>query len=316
LRTPARVLLVVSIVLVTVALDQSRAARAAPASGVCAGGMATPELNSTFSRRVTDYVGMDSLRAVPLPDGRVLWLMQDSFLTRTGDESTLIGSVFAHNAALVQHGSCFHPLHGPTPVGGRCGEPGSASYAGGAATDNCGTWFWPMGGALGADGMLHVFYVKMTNPNGLGAAPGAAPDGAWIARIDPASLDVVSLRPAPDPGGDILFGWTVETTATFSYLFGHSYDQFNVPEPDGAQPNETYLARVAPGRFDMTPEYWNGGGWTSDRTTARPVFTGPRRTAYAMQPRLVDGVWVSVTKIGDWFGSELALDTAPAPEGP
>ena len=35
-----------------------------------------------------------------------------------------------------------------------------------------------------------------------------------------------------------------------------------------------------------------------------------------MQPRLIDGVWVSVTKPGDWFGTDVVVDTAPAPQGP
>ena len=46
------------------------------------------------------------------------------------------------------------------------------------------------------------------------------------------------------------------------------------------------------------------------------MYVGPERQTYALQPRLIDGVWVSVTKPGDWFGNDIVVDTAPAPQGP
>ena len=97
---------------------------------------------------------------------------------------------------------------------------------------------------MGADGLLHVFYALVGNANGTGANTGAAPDGAWIARIDPTSLNVVGFGPAPDDDGRVLYGWSVETSGAYSYLFGHSYDQFNLPDPTSPKPNRTFLARV------------------------------------------------------------------------
>ena len=35
-----------------------------------------------------------------------------------------------------------------------------------------------------------------------------------------------------------------------------------------------------------------------------------------MQPRVIDGMWLSVVKVGDWNGSAVRVDVAPAPEGP
>ncbi len=309
-------MLVVVMMVAATAVAAPAPATPVPRTEICAGGRSTRELNDIFSGRVEDYNGMDSLRAFALPNGRTLWLMQDSFLTRSGDPRTLAGAVFAHNVGLLQEGSCFLPLHGPTESDGLCGEQGVASYVGGMLTDNCVTWFWPMGGAVGFDGALWVFYAKMVNGSGGGASSGAAPDGMWVARIDVTTLDVLSFAPAPDPGGDVLYGWSVENAGGYSYLFGYSYDQFNVPAPSEAQPNETFLARVPAGRFDQRPEYWDGAAWTVSRGAARPVNRAPAPVAYAMQPRLIDGVWVSVTKVGEWFGSELALDTAPAPQGP
>jgi hypothetical protein len=287
------------------------------AGGTCAAELSTAGLNLLFSGQVDEYVGLDALRAYPLPDGRVLWLFQDAFFSPSGARlGSLDAANFAHNAALVQEGACFRAVHGPSSPGDRCPNPGNASYVGGSQTVNCSRWFWPMGGAMGTDGLLHVFYALVGNTNGTGANTGAAPDGVWIARIDPSSLAVVGFAPAPDDDGRVLYGWSVETSGVYTYLFGHSYDQFNLPDPTSPNPNRTFLARVPAGQFDAPLAYWNGSGWSAQRSAAQPVFVGPERQTYALQPRLIDGVWVSVTKPGDWFGNDIVIDTAPAPQGP
>jgi hypothetical protein len=300
-----------------------RTDRVIAAGGTCVGagagsdGVGTAELNQLFAGQVDEYIGLDALRAYPLPDGRVLWLFQDAFFAPTGAGPSDLGQAhFVHNAALIQEGGCFRAIHGPTSPGDRCPNPGRASYVGGEQTLNCHRWFWPMGGAMGADGTLHVFYALVGNARGTGANTGASPDGVWIARIDPVSLSVVGLTPAPDDDGKVMYGWSVEDSGDHTYLFGHSYDQFNLPDPTSPRPNRTFLARVPSGRFDLMPEYWDGSGWTNARADAAPVNVGPDQQPYAMQPRLIDGVWVSVTKPGDWFGTDVVIDSAPAPEGP
>lgn len=300
-----------------VATGATHAGRAQAAGGTCATGVGTADLNQLFAGQVDEYVGLDALRAYPLPDGRVLWLFQDAFFSPTGAPvASLDRANFAHNAALIQQGSCFRAIHGPTSSGDRCPNPGRASYVGGEQTVNCSRWFWPMGGAMGADGLLNVFYAMIGNALGTGANTGASPDGVWIARIDPVSLQVVGFAPAPDDDGTLLYGWSVENDTDHTYLFGHSYDQFNLPDRTSPRPNRTFVARLPRGRFDLMPEYWNGTTWVADRSAAQPIQVGPDRQTYSMQPRLIDGVWVSVTKPGDWFGTDVVLDTAPAPQGP
>ena len=290
---------------------------AAAAGGTCAAGLGTAELNRLFAGQVDEYVGLDALRAYPLPDGRVLWLFQDAFFSPSGAPLDNLGAAnFAHNAGLVQQGTCFRALHGATSAGDRCPNTGRASLVGGEQTIDCTRWFWPMGGAMGADGLLNVFFALVGNAEHTGANTGAAPDGVWIARFDPDTLAVNSFVPAPDDDGTLLYGWSVENDGAFSYLFGHSYDQFNLPDRTSPAPDRTFLARVPLGRFDVQPEYWNGTTFASDRSAATPVQVGPDQLTYAMQPRLIDGVWVSVTKPGDWFGTDVVIDTAPAPQGP
>lgn len=287
------------------------------AGGTCATDLSTAGFNQLFGGQVDEYVGLDALRAYPLPDGRVLWLFQDAFFSPTGAPvGTLDAASFAHNAALVQQGTCFRAIHGPTTESDRCPGAGTASYVGGGTTTNCSRWFWPMGGQMGADGLLHVFYALVENVNGTGANAGAAPQAVWIASIDPTSLAVVQFVPAPDPDGRVLYGWSVETQGAYTYLFGHSYDQFNLPDATSPAPNRTFLARVPAGHFEATPQYWTGSTWAAQRSAAQPIHVAATSQTYALQPRLIDGVWVSVTKPGDWFGNDLVIDTAPAPQGP
>ncbi|MEK7423559.1 MAG: hypothetical protein AAB131_06905 [Actinomycetota bacterium] len=305
------------IILATPLTPTAPAPRVLAAGGTCITDLSTASLNGMFAGQVDEYVGLDALRAFPLPDGRTLWLFQDAFFSPTGARIDSLGAArFAHNAALIQTGTCFRAIHGPTAPTDRCPNAGTASYAGGALTVNCTRWFWPMGGAMGADGYLAVFYALFGNVAGTGANTGAAADGVWVARIDPATLQVVSFVPAPDDDGTLLYGWSIQTDGDYSYLFANSYDQFNAPDRTSPPPSRNFVGRVPAGRFDLMPEYWNGTGWVADRAAARPIASGDGRMAYSMQPRLIDGVWVSVTKANDWFGSDLAVDTAPAPQGP
>ena len=270
-------------------------------------------LDAVFSRpnvgatsALAGYAGGDYQHAYPLPDGRILWLFQDMFYSRDDDLRDSL-TVASHNAGLVQKGSCFRVI----------GTPGH-SYLGDALTINLKRWFWPLDGAIGADGKLWVFVAEMANPSGTGAGWGARPVATWVARIDTSTLSVVSFTKAPDSGAR-LFGWSVESDATWSYLVGHCYRQFTIQADSSAQfdsrcmPN-SYLARVPKGRFGTAPQYWTGNGWSRRASLARSIST--RGAANPMSIRKVGSTWVNVTKVDDWWGLWIHVDKAPSPTGP
>jgi hypothetical protein len=249
------------------------------------------------------YGGGDYPHAYALPDGRVLWLFQDLHFS---NDNTLGATDAAHNAGLVQSGSCF------TILGSRGGD-----YVGDSETFDSRRWFWPLDGEMGRDGRLWVFFVEMENPSGKGAGVGALPTGTWLARIDPSSLAVESFERAPD-GGAGLFGWSVASDDRWSYLFGHCYRQFLTDAPstaafDPACMPHTYVARVPLGDFLAQPEYWTGSGWSIHGVPA-PVLS--RGHANPMSVQWFGDTWVSVTKIDDWWGASLIVDRASAPQGP
>jgi hypothetical protein len=274
-------------------------------------------LNRLIGNQLADLAGFDTARVIALPDGRYVWTVQDAFIAPPGTHasSLRVPTGFAHNALIVQNGNCFTTLHGAVTPGDPC-SVADASYVGSDQTATCSNWFWAMSGGLDQLGRLTVFYVQMVNELGSGAASPAHPVAVWVARFDTATLDLISFAPAPVASANVVYGAAVESDASFSYLFGWSYDQFNLPDPTSPPPSQMFVARVPRGRFDQQPRYWNGSDWVANRAAAAPINVTPDGASNPMQPRLIDGVWMSVVKVNDWNGSAVRLDTAPAPQGP
>jgi hypothetical protein len=283
----------------------------------CTTGSDTATLNRLIGNQLADLAGFDTTRVIALPDGRYVWTVQDAFIAQPGTRagSLRVPTGFAHNALIVQDGNCFTTLHGAITPGDPC-SVADASYVGADLTATCSHWFWSMSGGLDQFGRLAVFYVEMANEFGSGAAASAHPLAVWIARFDAATLDLISFAPAPASAGNIVYGAAVESDASFSYLFGWSYDQFNVPDPTSPPPSQMFVARVPLGRFDQQPQYWNGADWVASRAAAVPISVTSDGASNPMQPRLIGGMWLSAVKANDWNGSAVRIDTAPAPQGP
>ncbi|MDA9292897.1 hypothetical protein N9Q18_00255 [bacterium] len=105
----------------------------------------------------------------------------------------------------------------------------------------------------------------------------------------------------------------------YSYLFGNT-NQLNFWRNGGYDngphdATQMFLARVRRGQFADTPEYWHGSGWGEDATRSAPIS----ERFYAentMQPRFLDGQWVSVVKQDGFFGVDVWLEVALNPWGP
>ena len=271
----------------------------------CANGATAEELDALFAEPVAGLAGADYSRVIELPDGRALWLFQDGFL---GGDDDLRDDVFAHNVGLLQDGECFTRL----PAGGGSGT----SLIGSWVEQNLNDWVWALDGEVGADGDLWVFVAEVRNANGLGAATGAAPVGTWLARFDLPSMRLVDFAPAPDASNE-LFGYSVVSDDEWTYLYGHCYKQFGPTEIIGFDPEcspYAYLARIPKGQFEIQPEYWTTEGWSDDRSLLAPVLTAD--TSMPVSVERFGSVYVAVSDEGDWFGDDVIVRTAPAPQGP
>ncbi len=288
------------------------AAPTSHAAACSAGNLSAAQLTAVFANPGVGggagYAGGDYQHVYPLPDGRNLWLFQDVFFSADNDLRDSLTAA-AHNAGLVQNGNCWSIVGGPQ----------MHNFIGSAQTTPLVHWFWPLDGAMGADGTLWIFMAEMYNPNKNGATWGAAPIGTWVARVDPSTLAVLSFTKAPDSGGR-LYGWSVTDDSGYSYLYGHCYRQYthvasSVAQFDSTCMPSTYLARVPKGHFEAKPEYWTGSaGWSADPAAARPLMT--RGYANPMDVQRFGDVYVNVTKIDDWWGAYVYVDKAPNPWGP
>lgn len=255
------------------------------------------------------YAGGDYQHVYPLPDGRVLWMFQDLFYSADNDLRDSEEEA-GHNGGLVQDGDCFTTFGAP-----HTNAIGPQTFLG--------QWYWALDGEIGDDGNLWIFFAEMRNPSGIGAGYDMRPTGTWLARLDPNSLQVLSFNPAPDAGTK-LFGWSVVSDHEFSYLYGHCYRQYvNQPPTSAAQFDSTcmpnaWLARVPLGHFDAAPEYWTSAGWSPNAAAASPTIAGlsPRGAANPVSVQWFGDVFVSVSKISDWWGTTIEIDRARRPEGP
>lgn len=255
--------------------------------------------------------GADYQRPFALPDGRVLWLFQDVYFRgRNGTAS------FAHDGGLVQSGTCFTLLQS-----GNYANPGEYLFP--DMTQRHQHWFWPLSGDMGVDGRFHLFVAEMRE-NGPAYLSFTEPIATWIVTIDLTTMQIVDRRPAID-ASNALYGFSVESDDQYTYLFAHCHRQFGwdafpfVDPPiyvhDWDCADRMTVARIPKGQFDQPLAYWNGTTWGSDPAAAVNIVPGDR-LVNASQMYLINGKWVAITKVGDWFGTRIEIDVADRPEGP
>jgi hypothetical protein len=265
---------------------------------------------TTFFAGGEPFSGADYQRAFPLPDGRTLWLFQDVNI------ATRAGSQFVHNAGLVQSGNCFHILQS-----GGYANPGE--YLLPWAIDRFRRWFWPLAGEMGVDGNFHLLVAEMVGRGSY--LDQVEPVATWRVEIDLTELSVVAFEPAPD-ASPALYGWSVTSDASYTYLYAHCYRQFGWDVLPFTDPplfahdwdctDDVTVARVPRGRLDLQPSYWNGTSWGADRSAAVPVIPNWGRAVNAAQVRFDGSRFVAVTKEGDWWGDTIYLDVASSAQGP
>ncbi len=275
---------------------------AADAGSFCAAGLDAASLDAFFSTAHGWWYGADYQRPLPLPDGRVLWLFQDVAVSTPS-----AGIAIVHNMALVQSGRCF------TPLGNGLGTNMPSSWLLSELTTNMHRWFWPLGGEVDPNGVtFHLLMAEMREDSNLYLSH-THPVATYLVDLRADDLSVSGYRPAPDSSA-ALYGWSVTSDATWSYLYGYCEQQF---PPDACQ-EFVRVARVPRGRLDLSPEYWNGAEWVADPGAAQPVVSR-YVTGDAINPALVtfDGTrFLLIEKQGDWFGSTVLLMSSPAPTGP
>ncbi len=270
-----------------------------------------------FRERIGPSLAIDNPHITALGSDRYLWLFNDAFLDYTGKSTTIeVGAgdaVYLENAALLQDKNCFQMIHRGTLAVPRSFEPGKDIDGG--------HFMWPLGGGLGRDGNLYLFWSEMQqDPNpGLNNGILRHPVATWLGVYDPTTLARLYFDHAPNDGVEPQYGSVVESDDEYSYLFGNS-NMLNLAMEGGWDEGpfsgtREYVARVPNGLFGREPEYYTGSGWSPDAEDAAPI-SERFYTSNTMQPRLLDGRWVSVVKADEFWGDRIVLDVADNPWGP
>ncbi len=274
----------------------------------CLPGTAPGVLDRLFVSEPGGVIGADYQRATALPDGRVLWTFQDAEVRLPGGPTTLV-----HNIGMVQEGSCFSVL-----MGGTADDPRPWLFA--ESTTKYTRWYWPLGAEVGADGLLHVFVAEM-NERSPGYLVRAEPTSTAVAVVDTRTWAVVRTTAAANPS-DRLYGWSIESDSTWTYLFAQCHRQFGYDlhlyyyAHDQSCASRVTVGRVPKGRLLAAPTYWTGRGWSVDPSAAVPIIETADRMVNASQFVRVSNVWMAITKVGDWWGDRIVIERAERAVGP
>jgi len=289
------------------AMMRSPTVTAAARPAVCLPGAAPADLDRLFASEPGGVVGADYQRGTPLPDGRVLWTFQDAEVRLPAGGTRLV-----HNIGMVQQGSCFTAL-----IGGTDGDPQPWLFA--AETIPFARWFWPLGAEVGSDGRIHVFAAEM-NERGPGYLTRTEPTATSVAIVDSATFEVRSTA-RPGDASASLYGFSIESDSTWTYLFAQCHRQFGfdpyifVYAHDMACAPRVTVARVPRGELLASPAYWTGSGWRADPAGAVPIMDASR-LANASQFTYVNQQWMAITKVGDWWGDRVVVEHSFHAVGP
>ncbi len=274
---------------------------------ICLPGSAPADLDRLFASEPGGVVGADYQRAVPLPDGRVLWTFQDADVRLPGG-----GTRHVHNIGMVQDGACFSAL-----IGGTVDDPQPWLFA--ADTTPFFHWYWPLGAEVGSDGQLYVFAAEMYE-RGPGYLTRAEPVSTVVAVVDSSTFEHRATT-RPGDASASLYGFSIESDSAWTYLFAQCHRQFGfdpyiyVVAHDMACAPRVTVARVPRGQLLATPSYWTGHGWSANPAAAVPILD-TSRMVNASQFTVVNGQWMAITKVGDWWGDLIVVESAVRAVGP
>jgi hypothetical protein len=280
------------------------------ASPPVAGPESWPEADELF-RRDPKWLGGDGAYSVGLPDGRVLWFFDDSFVS-TGGPRDRRHATFVHNSVGVQ--STTDPTRASLQLFWRThpdGAPGSffPDPAGG---------FYGVGVPVIVGGRLLVFLWR--EHLGTGAFPVVV---GWNAALvtnpeaPPDTWDVQMLEPPQwrGPNGSVSSVGGAGVLVDGGYLYAHVTDSLSL---------DATLARYrldAAAAGDLSaPEWWCGAaGWVAAAADPRPEVVLPNAGTEFSVERAPRGGFLMASVVGSVLDAprqRLALRSAPSIAGP
>jgi hypothetical protein len=259
-------------------------------------------------RHATSWLSADTAVAVPLPDGRTVWLFGDTYVGTLQNDGTIDpNSRFLDNSFVVQSGACLTPLEG-----GQASAPASL-----IPEPAPGEAYWPAS-AVAENGVLRVFctHVRRT---GHGPLDYAIVD-MQVATFSLPGLAFQGVQPLPfSTGPSQLYGSTsfVDTGGNV-YLYEENQGNVFVARAPVGQ-------LLVPGAWQFWGDPGTGTTWVPNQANAVPMQwtnmphlipapgAGPRAQPWV---RRSGTGYLATAKLGNAVTGDVSVFTAPSPEGP
>jgi hypothetical protein len=280
--------------------------------------------NAAFGSPMGFWQAGDVAQWYPLPDGRTLWILNDSYINRKNPNGSLnADSVLVRNIAVMQSGNCFEPIAGikkdeppnpalppPPPVDPLAPPPDPVPESFFAALEKKdGLWWWAHGGAVDGE-FIRIFFTQMRQVGPVGWAINFVPQYTRVVTYRWRTMEFVSTDAPANQGVDPVYGFSIASDSEWTYLFGANTDlRFAHAGKDN------YVARVRKGRVFDNPTYWDGRDWVSNAAAAVSISTAGT-WAHRLRVMFDDDRWVAVSKEDEFFGSNLLVWEAPRAQGP
>lgn len=251
--------------------------------------------NETYS-----WLSGDNDNPVVLPDKRIAWVYNDSFMGSNNPHSNVLSSNYIiNNLLVVQNGNQLSSVYG-----------GSTGNSRSLFNPGNGHLFWNAGGVV-ENNQLNVLLIEISGGNYAGYS--------WVGTLSLPDLTVTGLTRLPITGTPSPN--TVFQDGGYDYIyFGESYSQFEM---------HTKVARVPVGQFNsQTPWqfYESDGTWGSSFANAMPMVEGSSagnvikldsaNYALAAVPNLSSeiDVWFAKSPVGPWV-NQTTVYNIPQEEG-
>jgi hypothetical protein len=247
------------------------------------------------------WAGSDGTFSALLPDGRIVWMLDDTFLGPVNkDESLPADAPFIHNSMVVDDhgqfttitgGTSQHPqsLVGPTPCPPIPDAAAKEAY-----------WYWNADGIADGD-KFYLFELKIV-PRNKPTPSNFQWTAMGIATFSLPGFQLESVTPTYS-AGNIQWGAQLFREGPHIYIYGVE-----------VTPSRKYmhLARARVNGLLGQWEFYTGTGWSSDQHSSTRIL-GNVGSSYSVTP--MHGEYVLITT-NSFLGSEIYTYTAPSPMGP
>lgn len=247
--------------------------------------------------------GGDGMYSIPLPDGRSIFLMGDSYVGAVTDGQRSTSDRMYRNTYIVYNRGKVSAVYGADG-----NKNASAAVPPGYPDEQ--KWYWPGHGFVAGD-KLYIFQTLMYQ--GSDDMWGFRYETTHILEYSLPGLELIRTEPIPFSGStDIHYGMAALNDGDYLYI----YAQVDV-QNDANPLSEVRVARTTPDKLYTGWEYYNGSGWSTNADEAARL-EGLAGVPVSSQFNVfkLEGNYVLLTQNKTFNSAEIYTFTSNSPYGP